>query len=53
MANEGLSMPGPFGGLVRYDAEYESKFILTATKVFIFLGIIVLFVIGLNLFWPA
>ena len=46
-------MPGPFGGLVRYDAEYQSKFILTPTQVFIFLGLIVLFVIGLRLFFKA
>lgn len=47
---EGMNMPGPFGGLVRYDAEYESKFTLTPVQVFVFIGIIVLFVIGLNVF---
>jgi len=50
---EGLSVPGPFGGLVRYDAEYESRFILTPMQVFIFIGLIVLFVIGLKIFWPV
>ena len=50
---EGLSMPGPFGGLVRYDAEYQSKFTLSPTQVMIFLALIVVFVIGLKIFWPT
>ncbi len=48
-----ISMPGAFGGLMRYDEEYESKFIFTPMQIMGFLIGIVLFVILLKLFWPV
>jgi len=54
MAGDGkISMPGSFGGLMRYDEEYKSKFMLTPTHVIAFIILIVLFVIGLKVFWPV
>lgn len=49
---QGISMPGPFGGLVRYDSEYKSKFQLTPLQVIIFIVLIVIFVVGLKVFFP-
>lgn len=46
----GVSLPGAFGGLVRYNEEYESKFKLTPTQVMIFIGLIVLAVIFMKVF---
>lgn len=46
-------MPSAFGGIVRYDNEYKSRFTITPMQVIIFLVIVLLFVIGLKLFWPV
>jgi len=46
-------MPGSFGGLMRYDEEYKSKFMLAPTHVVAFIIGIILFVIGLKVFWPV
>jgi len=48
-----ISMPGSFGGLMRYDEEYKSRFMLSPYHVIAFLIIITLFVIGLKIFWTA
>jgi preprotein translocase subunit Sec61beta len=51
MAGDGkISMPGSFGGLMRYDEEYKSKFMLSPYHVIGFLVIVALFVLGLKLF---
>lgn len=47
-----ISMPGSFGGLMRYDEEYKSKFMLTPTHVIAFIIVVILFVIALKSFWP-
>jgi len=53
MAGDGkISMPGGFGGLMRYDEEYKSRIMLSPYHVIAFLILIMLFVIGLKLFWP-
>lgn len=49
--SEGISMPAGFGGLMRYNEEYESKLKLEPIHVIGFVVIIILFVIALNLFW--
>lgn len=51
MAENKISMPGSFGGLMRYDEEYKSRFMLSPIQVVIFLILIILFVIGLKVFW--
>ncbi len=45
-----LSMPAGFGGLMRYDEEYETKFKLKPVHVIAFVILIVAFRIGLALF---
>lgn len=53
MAKGGMQMPGVFGGLMRYDEEYRSKFMLSPTQVVGFIIGIILLVIGLKIFWPV
>lgn len=51
MANDSkISMPGVFGGLMRYDEEYSSRFMLSPTQVMIFIAVVVLSVVGLRFF---
>lgn len=54
MAQQGnqIQMPGVFGGLMRYDAEYSSKFMLSPKAVIAFLVAVIGFVIVLKVFWP-
>ncbi|MFA4953633.1 MAG: hypothetical protein WC584_05395 [Candidatus Pacearchaeota archaeon] len=37
-----ISMPGGFGGLMRYSEEYESKFMLKPIHVIIFIALIII-----------
>ena len=54
MAGDGkISMPGSFGGLMRYDEEYKSRFMLSPIQVITFVVLIILFVIALKIFWPV
>ncbi|MEK6891514.1 MAG: preprotein translocase subunit Sec61beta [Nanoarchaeota archaeon] len=46
MANESISMPGVFGGLMRYNEEYNSKIRMKPEYV---IGIIVIVAIGVIL----
>ena len=48
-----ISMPGVFGGLMRFDEEYKSRFMLRPEHVLVLVLLIVVFVIVLNMFWPA
>lgn len=41
-----------FGGLMRYDEEYQSKFMLSPAQVVGFLVIVAVFVLALRIFWP-
>ena len=51
MANEaGGSMPTGFGGLMRYNEEYDSKFKFGPGIVIGMIVVVILFVIGLNIF---
>jgi preprotein translocase subunit Sec61beta len=47
-----VHMPGVFGGLMRYDEEYGSRFMVTPTQVVIFLAAILVFVLALKLLFP-
>jgi len=53
MADDRIHMPGSFGGIMRYDEEYESRFKVTPTQVVAVIVIVILFVLGLNMFWPT
>ena len=45
MANDNkISMPGVFGGLMRYDDEYESKFKINPGHVIVYVVALVIFV---------
>jgi len=46
-----INLPGGFGGLTRYDEEYDSMFNLKPTHVILFIIIIIAFRIGLSMFY--
>jgi len=52
MSDNKINLPGGMGGLMRYDEEYSSKFMLKPAHVIAFIVLVVLFVISLKLFWP-
>ena len=52
MAENKIQMPGAFGGLMRYDEEYNSKFMISPKSVIAFLVLIIAFVVVLKVFWP-
>ncbi|MFH1359121.1 MAG: preprotein translocase subunit Sec61beta [archaeon] len=52
MANQGISMPSSFGGLMRYNEEYKSSIRMSPTHVIIFIVAIVAFVATMKLLWP-
>jgi preprotein translocase subunit Sec61beta len=47
-----IQMPGVFGGLMRYDEEYNSKFQLSPSHVIAFIIAVLLLVVGLKIFMP-
>ncbi len=47
-----IQMPGAFGGLMRYDEEYKSRFMLNPATVIGFIVLIVLLVLFLKWFFP-
>jgi len=46
-----IQMPGSFGGLMRYNEEYDSKIMLKPMHVIIIIALIVLFRVGLGIFF--
>jgi len=52
MAQQGIHMPSSFGGLMRYNEEYESIFKITPSHVVLFIILIIAFVAALKIFWP-
>ena len=47
-----VSMPGGFGGLMRYNEEYDSRLKFKPSHVIAFIILIALFVVGLKIFFP-
>lgn len=47
-----IHMPGSFGGLMRYDEEYSSRFMLSPAHVVAFIVVLIVFVLALKIFWP-
>lgn len=47
-----IQMPGMFGGIMRYDSEYSSKFMLSPKIVVAFLIGVIAFIVVLKVFWP-
>jgi preprotein translocase subunit Sec61beta len=52
MAENKMQMPGVFGGLMRYDSEYKSKFMISPMAIVGFIIAIILFILILKIFWP-
>ena len=52
MAQQSMQMPGVFGGLMRYDEEYQSKFMLSPVHVVGFVIAIIILVVALKIFLP-
>ncbi|MEK6889526.1 MAG: hypothetical protein AABW80_05475 [Nanoarchaeota archaeon] len=48
-----IEMPGPFGGIMRYDSEYKSKFMLSPMQVIGFIILILIFIVVLKVFFPV
>ena len=46
-----INVPASFGGLVRYNEEYESKLKLKPEHVVIFIILVIVFVVILKIFW--
>ncbi|MBS3091034.1 preprotein translocase subunit Sec61beta [Candidatus Pacearchaeota archaeon] len=53
MADNKITMPGGMGGLVRYDSEYKSRFMLSPGRVVAFLIGIIVLVLALKAFMPV
>jgi len=51
MADNAINMPSGFGGLMRYKEEYESRFNLKPSHIILFIALIILFRVGLGLFY--
>ena len=51
MADDKIRMPAGFGGLMRFDEEYESKIMLKPTHVIVFVILILAFRISLGVFF--
>ncbi|MEK6935648.1 MAG: preprotein translocase subunit Sec61beta [Nanoarchaeota archaeon] len=52
MANQGLSMPSSGGGLMRYNEEYKSKFMLKPSSVVLFIILLIVASVVLKIFFP-
>lgn len=52
MANLGISMPSSSGGLMRYNEEYKSKFMLKPSHIVLFIILVIAFVTILKIFRP-
>ncbi|MDP1695534.1 MAG: preprotein translocase subunit Sec61beta [archaeon] len=52
MGDNKIQMPGAFGGIMRYDEEYESRFKISPVQAIGFVVIVILFVLVLKMFWP-
>lgn len=53
MADNKISMPGVFGGLMRFNSEFKSRFALSPGQVVGFVIFVIIFVLGLKLFFPT
>jgi preprotein translocase subunit Sec61beta len=51
MAQE-MAMPGVFGGLMRYNDEYNSKLKISPVGVMVLVVIVIMIAVGLRMFFP-
>jgi len=47
-----IHTPGVFGGLMRYDEEYGSRFMLTPGQVIVFIVFVTVFIVFLKILFP-
>jgi preprotein translocase subunit Sec61beta len=47
-----IAMPGVFGGLMRYDEEYQSRFMISPMQVIFLIVAIIVFVLLLKILFP-
>ena len=47
-----MQMPGVFGGLMRYDEEYASRFMISPIAIIGFIIAIIIIVLALKIFFP-
>lgn len=52
MSDNRISMPSGMGGLMRYDAEYSSRFMLSPHTVIGFVVAVLVFVFALTVLFP-
>ena len=52
MAQQGMNMPSSYGGLMRYNEEYKSKFMLSPSHVVLLIILILAFVAVMKIFRP-
>ncbi|MBU0466219.1 MAG: preprotein translocase subunit Sec61beta [Nanoarchaeota archaeon] len=48
-----IHMPGAFGGLMRYDEEFKSRFMISPNVIIGFVIAIIVFVLALTLLFPV
>ena len=48
--NSSVNLPGGFGGLMRYNEEYDSRFNLKPTHIILFVILIIAFRVALPIF---
>ena len=53
MSENKIYTPGAFGGLMRYDSEYASKFMVTPTQVIGGIIVLIIFVLALKFLFPV
>lgn len=52
MANQSINMPSSFGGLMRYNEDFQSKFMIKPTHVILFVVAIGITIAILKVFFP-
>ena len=51
MTDNRISLPGVGGGLMRYDEEYSSKFMISPVQVIAYIVTLIIFVAALKIFF--
>jgi preprotein translocase subunit Sec61beta len=54
MADNGkINMPSGMGGLVRFDEEFQSRFMISPAQAMGFVVVVLIFTIALKIFWVS
>jgi len=53
MGKDNVNVPAGFGGLMRYNTEYKSRFMFKPVIIIIFVILIIIFVAILKMFFPV